>query len=82
MRTTIDIEDDVLAAAKELARLQNVSAGQIVSRLVRQALAGPQNVPKLAQQIGKTNVGFRPFPSRGAVVNDELVNVLRDQEGV
>ncbi len=46
MRTTIDIEDDVLAAAKELARLQNVSAGQIVSRLVRQALAGPQNAGK------------------------------------
>ncbi len=43
MRTTIDIEDDVLAAAKELARLQNVSAGQVISRLVRQALAGPQN---------------------------------------
>jgi hypothetical protein len=82
MRTTIDIEDDVLAAAKELARLQNVSAGQIVSRLVRQALAGPQNAAKLAQQIGKTNTGFRPFPSRSAVVTDEQVNVLRDQEGV
>lgn len=40
MRTTIDIEDDVLAAAKELARLQHVSAGQIVSKLLRNALAG------------------------------------------
>ncbi len=82
MRTTIDIEDDVLAAAKELARLQNVSAGQIVSRLVRQALAGPQNAGKLAHQIGKANIGFRPFPSRGAMVTDEQVNALRDQEGV
>lgn len=27
MRTTIDIEDDVLAAIEELARLQNISAG-------------------------------------------------------
>ncbi len=82
MRTTIDIEDDVLAAAKELARLQNVSAGQIVSRLVRQALAGSQNAAKSAQQTGKTKIGFRPFPSRGAMVTDEQVNVLRDQEGV
>lgn len=40
MRITIDIEDDVLAAAKELARLQNVSAGQVVSRLLREALLG------------------------------------------
>lgn len=80
MRTTIDIEDDVLAAAKELARLQNVSAGQIVSRLVRQALAGQQSAVELAKQTGKT--GFRPFPSRGTMVTDEHVNALRDQEGV
>lgn len=40
MRTTIDIEDDVLAAAEELARLQHVSAGQIVSKLLRSALTG------------------------------------------
>lgn len=80
MRTTIDIDDDVLAAAKELARLQNVSAGQVVSRLVRQALSGPQSAPKLA--YGKSIVAFRPFPSRGVLVTDEQVNLLRDQEGV
>ncbi len=80
MRTTIDIEDDVLAAAKELARLQNVSAGQIVSRLVRHALSGTQSTPKLAP--GKSSFGFRPFPSRGTLVTDEQVNRLRDQEGV
>jgi Arc/MetJ family transcription regulator len=80
MRTTIDIEDDVLAAAKELARMQNVSAGQIVSRLVRQALAGSQGATKSLQRSGKT--GFRPFPSRGVMVSDKQVNLLRDQEGV
>lgn len=80
MRTTIDIEDDVLAAAKELARMQNVSAGQIVSRLIRQALAGPQNAARPTKAAGKT--GFRPFPSRGAVVTSEQINVLRDREGV
>lgn len=42
MRTTIDIEDDVLAATKKLARLQNFSAGYIVSKLIREALAGHQ----------------------------------------
>ena len=40
MRTTLDIEDDVLAAAKELARRQGTSAGQMVSRLLRAALSG------------------------------------------
>jgi hypothetical protein len=33
MRSTLDIEDDVLAAAKELAHRQGVSAGKVVSRL-------------------------------------------------
>lgn len=32
MRTTIEIEDDVLVAARELACLQNVAAGCIVSK--------------------------------------------------
>ena len=78
MRTTIDIEDDVLAAAKELARLQNVSAGYIVSKLVREALAGHQQ----AQTDEKFATGFRPFPSRGTLITNEQVNELRDQEGV
>ena len=80
MRTTIDIEDDVLAAAKELARMQNVSAGQIVSQLIRQALGGSQGAAMPSQRSEKT--GFRPFPSRGVVLTDEQVNWLRDQEGV
>jgi hypothetical protein len=35
MRATLDIDEDVLVAAKELARSQNLSAGQVVSRLLR-----------------------------------------------
>jgi len=40
MRTTIDLELDVLLAAKEIARAEGVSLGKVVSRLVRQALTG------------------------------------------
>lgn len=83
MRTTIDIEDDVLAAAKELARMQNVSAGQVVSRLMREALAGHQQQGALAQQTEVRQVGgFRPFPARGVVVSNDQINELRDREGV
>jgi hypothetical protein len=78
MRTTIDIEDDVLAAAKELARSQNVSAGCIVSRLMRNALAGHQK----DQTGGNVAAGFRPFPPRGTLVTNEQINELRDLEGV
>lgn len=82
MRTTIDIEDDVLAAAKELARLQNVSAGRIVSRLLREALAGAGRQDRLGYPELWGIGGFRPFPARGAPVTNDLVNDLRDQEGV
>jgi hypothetical protein len=78
MRTTIDIEDDVLAATKELARLQNVSAGYIVSKLIREALAGQ----RLVLPSEKSITGFRPFLARGTLVTNGQVDELRDQEGV
>jgi hypothetical protein len=82
MRTTIDIEDDVLMAAKELARLQNVSAGYIVSKLVREALAGRQSLDMPGHSDAKPIGGFRPFPARGLVATNDQVNNLRDQEGI
>jgi hypothetical protein len=39
MRTTLDIDDDVLAAAKELAFRQNTTTGRAISDLARRALA-------------------------------------------
>ena len=39
MRTTLDIADDVLQAAKELARRQHKTAGEVISELARMALS-------------------------------------------
>ena len=41
MRTTIDIDDDILQAAKELAQSRGMTAGRVISELVRQALKQP-----------------------------------------
>ena len=38
VRTTLDLDDDVLLAAKELAVARRTTAGKVVSDLVRQAL--------------------------------------------
>ena len=38
MRTTLDIDDDVLQAAKELGGMRKKTAGQILSELARKAL--------------------------------------------
>jgi hypothetical protein len=35
MRTTLDIEEDVLFAAKDLARREKKTAGQVISELAR-----------------------------------------------
>lgn len=83
MRTTLDIDDDLMAAAKELARHERSSAGKVVSRLLRQSLTGAR--APAAQSVGRprTVAGFKPFPARpGVVVTDEEVNALREAEGI
>lgn len=81
MRTTIDLEYDTLIAAKEIARAENTSLGKVISRLVRQALTGTATAPATHAQPA-TTTGFVPFDARGVVVSNELINRLRDAEGV
>ena len=42
MRTTLDIADDVLEIAKQRAKAERKTAGQVISELARQALAEPR----------------------------------------
>ena len=81
MRTKLDIEADVLSAAKEFARHERVSAGKVISDLARQALPGSNDKQ---QKSGNTAsiTGFNPLPARGSVVKDDLIDRLRDAEGV
>ena len=83
VRTTLDIEDDVLAAAKELARLQGISAGTMVSRLLRAALSGSA-APGLTPAPQPPEGGvFRPFPAQpGQLVTNEQIDRLRDEAGL
>lgn len=87
MRTTLDIDEDVLVAAKELARRENLSAGQVVSRLLRRTLTGQLAdvaTPGSGDQgsAPPSVAGFRPFPSGKAIVTNDVVNRLRDVEGI
>jgi len=83
MRTTLDIEDDVLIAVKELARRERVSVGRILSRLAREALVGCESSPSpVREEKRKVVGGFRPFEPRGVVVSNEQIERLREQEGV
>ena len=75
MRTTLDIEEDVLFAAKDLARREKKTAGQVISELARKGLAGAE---ALTAREPKAIYGFRPFPKEGRIVSNELINKLRE----
>ena len=78
MRTTLDIADDVLQAAKERARREKKTAGEVISELARSALTAP---PASAQEPPpKSRYGFRPFAKRGAIVTNELIDRLREDD--
>ena len=79
MRTTLDIADDVLQAAKERARRENKTAGEVISELARAALTAPQPAAVKAKEP-KSFYGIRPFPKRGGVVTNELVDKLREDD--
>lgn len=79
MRTTLAIDDDVLQAAKERARREHKTAGAVVSELLRQALtAPPPAAPAVPEAPGV--YGFVPFPSRGAVISNDLIDRLREED--
>lgn len=84
MRTTIDIDDDLLAATKELARREGRTAGEVVSRLLRRSLTGQdQPATGTAPTSVRRVAGFKPFPARpGVVTTNAQVNALRDAEGI
>ena len=82
MRTTLNIDDDLLFAVKELARGQSTSAGKVVSALLRQSLSHTCSDGETdPRQEPPAEFGFRPFPSRGGVVTNELIDRIREDMG-
>jgi len=73
MRTTLNIEEDVLLAAKEIARQRAVTVGQVMSDLARQSLTRKSSVSE------KNGLPLFPIQSNTGAVTLELVNRLRDE---
>jgi hypothetical protein len=74
MRTTINLDDDLVLIAKELAERQGTTMGRIVSDAFREALE-PRRAPKMRNGVPL----FTPkkgVPRAGMA----LVNRLRDDE--
>ena len=73
MRTTIAIDDDVLMAARAIARQRNQSVGKIVSELARHSLRAPMAAAE------RNGIPLLPVREKGVIVTSEIVNALRDE---
>jgi hypothetical protein len=75
MRTTLDLDEDVLLAAKELAVAGGTTAGKILSALARKGLAGPTRAARVRHGVPvlPRRTGDAPRPTM------KLVNDLRDE---
>ncbi|MGH8042087.1 MAG: hypothetical protein ACREPN_08605 [Rudaea sp.] len=80
MRTTLDIDDDVLAALKEIARRNRETAGRVASELMRQALT-QSRMPRGVKEP-ESFYGFQPLPANGRIVTNEQIDRIREEEGI
>jgi hypothetical protein len=78
MRTTLNIDDDVLMAAKEMGKRSRKSTGEVLSELAREALTHA-HAPKAKES--RPLYGFRPLPRvPGKILTNDMINKMRDEE--
>ena len=75
MRTTLEIDDDVMDAARELARLKNQGIGRAISDLARRGLT-PDASPATEMQFGVPV--WKPAPGAVAVTSEMVRNLAED----
>jgi len=75
VRTTLDLDDDVMAAARSLAKVRATTIGKVISDLTRSALQRGN------EGKARTHHGIPLFPrsSSEVAVTLQLVNELRDE---
>jgi hypothetical protein len=76
MRTTLDIDGDVLEAAKAIGRRTHRTVGAVLCEQVRRALTTSFHRDLRKAETGTE--GFMPCASRGGIVTNELIDRLRE----
>ncbi len=82
MRTTLDIDDDILAAAKDLAKAEGKTMGQMISDLARRALTTPGagGFAEAQAAFGMEDELFPRLPRTGAPpITNELIRRIKDE---
>ncbi|MBA3748398.1 MAG: antitoxin [Solirubrobacterales bacterium] len=73
MRTTFEIDDDVLAAARELAALERRSLGSVISELARRGLTP-------AQVLVEGSLPVIRIPAGSPPITPEMVRRALDED--
>lgn len=73
MRTTLQLDEDVLAAARALAARQGRTLGEVISELARKGLA-PADAPQY-----RNGIRLMPVRPDARPTSLEEVNQLRDE---
>lgn len=73
VRITVDIDDDVFEAIKDIDKKQSLTLGQVISALVRQSLGKERGEPPVRNGVPL----FAPKPTLRRP-DLSLVNALRD----
>jgi hypothetical protein len=76
MRTTLEIDDDVIQAAREIARFKNQGLGRAISDLARRGLA-PESAPVVELQDGIPV--WKHGPGAVAVTSEMVRNLAEDE---
>jgi hypothetical protein len=76
MRTTLSLDDDVLAAARHLAAREQKTVGEVVSALARQGLARTAR----SSRVERNGIPLLAASRDAKPVTLEFVNQLRDEQ--
>lgn len=76
MRTTLAIDDDVLAAAKHLAAREQKTVGEVITSLARRGLSRGGR----SSRAERNGIPLLPSSKGALPVTLELVNQLRDEQ--
>lgn len=79
MRTTVAIDDDVFAFAREKAQREHISLGEALSQLARD---GIRTQHKSLFRVGEPSSKYALLPARNESITTEHVRDLMDQEGI
>ena len=79
MRTTLEIDDDVIVFARSQAQRENITIGEMISRLAREGIHS-QHTPRPQSAVPKGK--FALLPARDEIITTQHVCDLMGEEGM